>query len=52
MSRIDFSGRTAQAKAGLKRLKDAKKLRNCESWHGSMYLAGYYVECKLKARLM
>ncbi len=52
MSKRDFSGRTSQAKAGLKRLKDAKRLRNQSGWRGSMYLAGYYVECKLKARLM
>ncbi len=52
MSKKDFSGRTSQAKAGLKRLKDAKRLRDSSGWRGSMYLAGYYVECKLKARLM
>ncbi|MDM8522976.1 hypothetical protein QUF80_06340 [Desulfococcaceae bacterium HSG8] len=52
MNKRDFSGRTSQAKAGLKRLKDAKTLRDRESWRGSMYLAGYYIECKLKARFM
>lgn len=52
MSKRDFSGRTSQAKAGLKRLIDAKRLRDRAGWRGSMYLAGYYIECKLKARLM
>lgn len=52
MSKRDFSGRTSQAKAGIKRLSDAKKLRDREGWRGAMYLAGYYIECKLKARLM
>lgn len=52
MAKKDFSGRTSQAKAGLKRLKDAKRLRDRGGWRGSMYLAGYYIECKLKARLM
>ena len=52
MSKREFSGRTSQAKAGMKRLRDAKRLRNSGGWRGSMYLAGYYVECKLKARLM
>lgn len=49
---MNFSGRTSQAKAGAKRLKDAKRLRDHGRWRGSMYLAGYYVECKLKVRLM
>lgn len=52
MNRRDFSGRTSQAKAGFKRLKDAKRLRDQAGWRGAMYLAGYYIECKLKARLM
>jgi len=52
MRRRDFSGRTSQAKAGPKRLIDAKKLKDRARWRGSMYLAGYYIECKLKVRLM
>ncbi|RLB99598.1 MAG: hypothetical protein DRI57_33365 [Deltaproteobacteria bacterium] len=52
MGRKNFSGRTSQAKAGFKRLKDARKLRDLAGWRGSMYLAGYYIECRLKARLM
>lgn len=52
MSKRDFSGRASQAKAGIKRLSDAKKLRDREGWRGAMYLAGYYIECKLKASLM
>jgi hypothetical protein len=39
-----FSGRTAQSKAAAKRLKDAKKLRDCERWRVAMYLAGCAVE--------
>ena len=52
MSRYQHSGRTDQAKAGVKRLHDALRLQNEERWRGAMYLAGYSIECKLKARLM
>jgi len=52
MNKYLYSGRTAQAKAAIKRLKDAKKLTDTKRWRGAMYLAGYSVECKLKARLM
>jgi hypothetical protein len=52
MSRYDYQGRTEQAKAAHIRLKDAKILFNNRCWRGSMYLAGYYVECLLKFKLM
>lgn len=52
MSRYDYYGLSEQAKAGTKRLRDAKILFQGEAWRGSMYLAGYAVECGLKAKLM
>ncbi len=52
MNPRDFSGRTSQAKASVKRLKVAKRLQERSGWRGAMYLAGYHIECKLKARLM
>ncbi|MFH0926403.1 MAG: hypothetical protein V1872_12380 [bacterium] len=52
MNKRNFAGRTSQMKAGLRRLIDARSLRNCSGWRGAMYLAGYYIECKLKVRLM
>lgn len=52
MAQYEFGGRTDQAKAALKRWTDAKRLRDSRRWRGAMYLAGYAIECKLKARLM
>lgn len=52
MSKYQHSGRTDQAKAALKRLLDARSLQSQNRWRGAMYLAGYSIECKLKARLM
>lgn len=52
MSRYLYSGRTEQTKAAIKRLIDARKLQEQRRWRGAMYLAGYSVECKRKARLM
>lgn len=63
MSKADFSGVTEQRKAGQKRLRDAKALLgrpNSADWankkgphaRGAMYLAGYAVECKIKAIAM
>lgn len=52
MATYQHSGRTAQAKAALKRLLDARRLQADGRWRGAMYLAGYSIECKLKARLM
>lgn len=36
----------------MKRLIDARRLYAQRRWRGAMYLAGYSVECKLKARLI
>lgn len=63
MGRREFSGITEQRKAALKRKLDAEFLldrRDSENWfrqsgkhaRGAMYLAGYAVECKLKAIAM
>ena len=54
MVRRDFQGRTDLHKAGLKRLGDAKALlrKGRARGRGAMYLAGYAVECKLKAIAM
>jgi hypothetical protein len=52
MSKYQHSGRTEQTKAALKRLIDARRLQAQNRWRGAMYLAGYSIECKLKARLM
>ncbi len=52
MSKYNYSGRTEQTKAAIKRLIDARRLQAQSRWRGAMYLAGYSIECKLKARLM
>ncbi len=52
MTKYQHSGRTDQAKAALKPLIDASRLQSQSRWRGAMYLAGYSIECKLKARLM
>ena len=52
MASYMFSGRTEQAKAAFRRKADATILRQQRHWRGAMYLLGYAVECKLKARLM
>jgi len=52
MARYRHSGRSDQAKASQKRLADAHRLQHEARWRGAMYLGGYSVECKLKARLM
>ena len=52
MARYEHDGRTAQTKAAVKRLLDARRLQAQHRWRGAMYLGGYGVECKLKARLM
>jgi hypothetical protein len=47
-----FSGRTEQLKASVHRWDDANVLfRECR-WRGAMYIAGYAMECLLKALLM
>lgn len=45
-------GVSEQGKAGKHRLDDARALLNADRWRGAMYLAGYAVECLLKATLM
>jgi hypothetical protein len=54
MAKADYSGRTEQRKAALRRLADAKCLVNEGTPHrrGGLYLAGYAIECKLKAIAM
>ncbi|MBL8614457.1 MAG: hypothetical protein JNM72_02500 [Deltaproteobacteria bacterium] len=52
MPKYHHSGRTEQTKAAMKRRSTARRLQAQRRWRGAMYLAGYSVECKLKARLM
>lgn len=52
MSKYQHTGRTEQTTAALKRYTDALRLQAQRRWRGAMYVAGYSVECKLKARLM
>ncbi len=52
MNRDLNSGITAQSKSGVHRLDDAKVLLKERRWRGAMYMAGYAVECSLKAGLM
>ncbi len=55
MSRTTHHGITDMRKAALKRLADARRLlgskENCHA-RGARYLAGYAIECKLKAIAM
>ncbi len=52
MARELFIGITEQSKAGIHRRDDAHALLNAARWRGAMYMAGYSVECLLKAKLM
>lgn len=52
MSRDQFGGITEQAKASRHRFDDAKSLMASSRLRGAMYIAGYAVECALKAKLM
>lgn len=54
MAKNQHNGRTDQRKSALKRLRDAQKLYNTDGPHlrCSMYIAGYAIECKLKAIAM
>ncbi len=52
MTRDAHYGITEQEKASVHRREDARVLFEQGRWRGSMYLAGYAVECLLKARLM
>jgi len=47
-----FIGVTEQSKASIHRFDDAHALLNAARWRGAMYLAGYSIECLLKAKLM
>lgn len=47
-----FYGVSEQAKAGKHRLDDARALLKEGRWRGTMYMAGYAVECLLKTKLM
>jgi hypothetical protein len=47
-----FSGRTEQLKASIHRWDDANALFRGRRWRGAMYIAGYAMECLLKALLM
>jgi hypothetical protein len=51
-ARYEYGGRTEQTKAAFKRRADARALAEKERWRGAMYLGGYAVECRLKAKLM
>lgn len=51
-ARVHSQGKTDLIKAGIHRLKDAWQLLESGRLRGAMYLAGYAVECKLKARLL
>lgn len=46
------NGVREQAGASRQRLADAQALFAASRWRGAMYLAGYAVECLLKAKLM
>lgn len=52
MTRDAHFGITEQEKASVHRREDARVLFEHGRWRGSMYLAGYAVECLLKARPM
>ncbi|MBM3236525.1 hypothetical protein FJZ31_09520 [Candidatus Poribacteria bacterium] len=52
MSHDLYTSVSEQAKASKHRLDDAHALFNAVRWRGAMYMAGYAVECLLKAKLM
>lgn len=52
MARDLFIGVTEQSKSSIHRRDDAIALLNAGRWRGAMYLAGYSIECLLKAKLM
>jgi HEPN domain-containing protein len=52
MPRDLFHGVSEQSKASKHRRDDAQALLNSVRWRGAMYLAGYSVECLLKAKFM
>jgi HEPN domain-containing protein len=52
MTRDLHFGVTEQTKASRHRLDDARALFASSRWRGAIYLAGYSIECRLKAKLM
>lgn len=46
------AGVSEQHGASYRRWEDAEVLRRAERWRGAMYMAGYSLECALKATLM
>jgi HEPN domain len=52
MPRQRHSGVTEQTRASRHRLDDAEALFEKGRWRGCMYMAGYSLECLLKAKLM
>lgn len=52
MPRKRHSGVSEQIKASRHRLDDAQALFEKGRWRGCMYLAGYSLECLLKAKMM
>ena len=52
MAKQDHHGVSEQSKASLHRRADAQGLFDGKRWRGCMYVAGYSVECLLKAQLM
>jgi HEPN domain-containing protein len=51
MSKL-FEGVSEQKKAAKHRLDDAEALFRESRWRGSLYMAGYAIECLLKTKLM
>jgi len=49
---METENRIGLLKAALRRKDDAQALLEKERWRGAMYLAGYAIECKLKAQLL
>jgi hypothetical protein len=52
VSRWEYTGLSEQRKVAQKRLRDARILFAGEAWRGCMYIAGYHLECRLKAKLL
>ncbi len=45
----DTYDRRCQLRASRRRFEDAQALHSCKRWTGSIYLAGYAIECSLKS---
>lgn len=52
MTRDLYIGVTEQRRASRHRLDDAQALFEKQRWRATMYMAGYAIECRLKATLM